>query len=113
MSSLINSRENNTNKEEIEIIINLMQDIFQYEKKIQEVNNILNNNNTNITQTYTKLSELKNHKIKLSEKIAEIEQNFSENLKNRDTQLKLNESMKNKIDNQIQEYKYQLNTLSS
>ena len=113
MSSLINSRENNTNKEEIEIIINLMQDIFQYEKKIQEDNNILNNNNTNINQTYTKLSELKNHKIKLSEKIAEIEQNFSENLKNRDTQLKLNESMKNKIDNQIQEYKYQLNTLSS
>ena len=113
MSSLAKSKEKNNNNDEIEIIMNLMQDIFQYEKKIQEVNNLLNNNNINISQIYAKISELKHQKLKLNEKLSEIEQNFSEISKNRDTQLKLNESMRNKIENQIQEYKYKLNTLSS
>ena len=113
MSSLAKSKEKNNNNDEIEIIMNLMQDIFQYEKKIQEVNNLLNNNNINITQIYAKISELKRQKLKLNEKLSEIEQNISEITKNRDTQLKLNESMRNKIENQIQEYKYKLNTLSS
>ena len=113
MSLLTKSKEKNDNNEEIEIIMNLMEDIFQYEKKIQEVNNLLNNNNINISQIYSKISELKHQKLKLNEKLSEIEQNFSEISKNRDTQLKLNESMRNKIENQIQEYKYKLNTLSS
>ena len=113
MSSLLNSNEKDNNNEEEEVIISLMKEILQYEKKIKEVNNLLNNNNTNFNQSYAKLSELKQQKVKLSEKISEIEQNFAETLKNKDTQIKLKESMKNKIEDKIQEYKYKLNTLNT
>ena len=111
MSSISKSSDINNNEEEI--ILSLMKDIFQYEKKIQEINNILNNNNTNINQDYERLSQLKHQKLKLTQKISEIDQNFSEIIKDKDTQIKLKESMKNEIENKIQEYKYKLNTLNS
>ena len=104
--------KNNINEEE-EMIANLMNDIFQYEKKIQEVNNLLNNNNADINKNQSKLSELKLKKNNLNQKKLEIEENFSHNLKNKDTQIKLKESMKDEIENKIQEYKYRLNTLNS
>ena len=111
MSSLSKSSDKNISEEEI--IINLMKDIFQYEKKIQEINNILNNNNINIDQDYERLSQLKQQKLKLTQKMSEIDQNFLELTKNKDTQIKIKESMKNEIENKIQEYKYKLNTLNS
>ena len=104
--------KNNINEEE-EMIANLMDDIFQYEKKIQEVNNLLNNNNSDINKNQSKLSELKLKKNNLNQKKLELEENLAHNLKNKDTQIKLKESMKNEIDNKIQEYKYKLNTLDS
>ena len=113
MSSLINSDENNNNNNEEEIILNLMNDIFQYEKKIQEINNLLLNNNSDINKDQSKLTELKKQKLILNHKISEVDQNISQNIKNKDMQLKLKESMKNEIDNKIQEYKYEINTLNS
>ena len=81
-------------------------------KKIQEINNLLNNNNTNINISQSKLSELKLQKNNLNNKKLEIEENLTQHLKNKDIQIKLKESMKNEIENKIQEYKYKLNTLN-
>ena len=111
MTSQKKSNENNNNEEEI--ILNLINDIFQYENKIQEVNNLLIDNNADINNDHTKLSELKNQKLNLNQKISDIDQNLSQYVKNKDTQLKLKESMKNEIENKIQEYKYKINTLNS
>ena len=45
MSSLKESDEKKINNEEEEIIVNLMNEIFQYEKKIEEINNLLLDDN--------------------------------------------------------------------
>ena len=66
MSLITKSNEKNNNNDEEEMIVNLMNNIFQYEKKIQEINNLLNNNNTNINISQSKLSELKLQKNNLN-----------------------------------------------
>ena len=113
MSSPISKPNESKDNEEEEIIINLINDIFQYENKIQEVNNFLKSNNTTINKNQIKLSELKHQKLILSQKLENIQQNISEIIKNKDIQIKLKESMKNEIQNKIEEYKYKINTLNS
>ena len=108
-----NIKSNEIKDNEEEIIINLINDIFQYENKIQEVNNFLYLNNTTITQNEIKLSELKHQKSILAQKLENIQKNISELIKNKDIQIKLKESMKNEIQNKIEEYKFKLNTLNS
>ena len=102
-SSVETKEENNDEKE---IIINLMKEIFQYENKIKEINDLLIVNNTDTNQNYTNYSELKKRKY-IPEK------NIIQNLKNKDEQLKLKESLRNEIENKIEEYKYKLNTFNT
>ena len=102
-SSVETKEENNDEKE---IIINLMKEIFQYENKIKEINDLLIVNNTDTNQNYTNYSELKKRKYI-------PEQNIIQNLKNKDNQQKLKESLRNEIENKIEEYKYKLNTFNT
>ena len=107
---------NNILKKEInneeEIIVNLMSEIFQYENKIKEINNILMNNNTDINKNNQELTKLKERKIICQEKISDATRKIEERNKIKDEQIKSKESMKNEIENKIQEYKYKINTFN-
>ena len=109
MNSSIEAKEENN--DEKKIIINLMKEIFQYENKIKEINDLLIVNNTDINQNYTNILELKKRKYIPDQRIAE--QNISKNIEKKDEQLKLKESLRNEIENKIEEYKCKLNTFNS
>ena len=107
-----NNRLNEDINNEEEIIVNLMSEIFQYENKIKEINNLLMNNNTVMNRNYIDISNLKKQKIIYQEKISELEQKISEKIKIKEEQIKSKESIRNEIENKIQEFKYQLNTFN-
>ena len=107
-SSVETKEENNDEKK---IIINLMKEIFQYENKIKEINDLLIVNNTDPNQNYTNYSELKKRKYIPDQRM--FEHNIIQNLENKDDQLKLKESLRNEIENKIEEYKYKLNTFNT
>ena len=107
-SSVETKEENNDEKK---IIINLMKEIFQYENKIKEINDLLIVNNTDPNQNYTNYSELKKRKYIPDQRM--FEHNIIQNIENKDDQLKLKESLRNEIENKIEEYKYKLNTFNT
>ena len=107
-SSVETKEENNDEKK---IIINLMKEIFQYENKIKEINDLLIVNNTDPNQNYTNYSELKKRKYIPDQRM--FEHNIIQNLENKEDQLKLKESLRNEIENKIEEYKYKLNTFNT
>ena len=107
-SSVETKEENNDEKK---IIINLMKEIFQYENKIKEINDLLIVNNTDPNQNYTNCSELKKRKYIPDQRM--FEHNIIQNIENKDDQLKLKESLRNEIENKIEEYKYKLNTFNT
>lgn len=111
MSSTIETKEENN--DEKKIAINLMKEIFQYENKIKEINDLLIINNTDLNQNYTNLSELKKRKYILEQRMSEQKLNIIQNIRNKDEQLKLKESLKNELENKIEQYKYKLNTFNS
>ena len=109
------SNKNRLNEDinnEEEIILNLMNEIFQYENKIKEINNLIMNDNTDKNENYMELSKLKKQKIFLQEKISELEPKITENIKIKEAKIKSKESLINEIDNKIQEYKYQINNFN-
>ena len=109
------SNKNTFNEEinnEEEIIISLMNEIFQYENKIKEINNILMNNNSNRNKNFIELSNLKKEKLFLQEKISELGQKIEEKKRIKEEQINFKELMINEIENKIEEYKYQINTFN-
>ena len=109
------SNKNTFNEEinnEEEIIISLMNEIFQYENKIKEINNILMNNNSNKNKNFIELSNLKKEKLILQEKISELGQKIEEKKRIKEEQINFKELMINEIKNKIEEYKYQINTFN-
>ena len=58
------------------------------------------------------LSNLKKNKIIYQEKISELEKKISEKIKIKEEQIRPKESIRNEIENKIQEFKYQLNTFN-
>ena len=109
------SNKNTFNEEinnEEEIIISIMNEIFQYENKIKEINNILMNNNSNKNKNFIELSNLKKEKLILQEKISELGQKIEEKKRIKEEQINFKELMINEIKNKIEEYKYQINTFN-
>ena len=109
MSSLVETKEENN--DEKKIIINLMDEIFQYENKIKEINDLLIVNNTDTNQNDSKLSELKMRKYIPEKRISE--EDLIKNIKNKDEQPKIKESLRNEIENKTEENKYKFNTFNS
>ena len=110
MSNNIKLNEDIINEEEI--IVNLMSEIFLYENKIKEINNLLTNNNTDINKNYLELSNLRKQKLIFHEKISKLQQKIAEKTKIKEEQIKMKESRKIEIENKIEEYKYQINTFN-
>ena len=110
MSNNIKLNEDIINEEEI--IVNLMSEIFLYENKIKEINNLLTNNNTDINKNYLELSNLRKQKLIFHEKISKLQQKIAEKTKIKEEQIKMKESRKIEIENKIEENKYQINTFN-